>query len=118
LRNHHVTRAELALRQKDHAEAARSAAELPRLFPDRGPDYVRAAEIITRALPLAATEEAGRELTDQAVNFLREAPRRPYPDPALLRRHADAVAKGAFAALKRHPDYDEVLRAWEAVPKP
>ena len=30
----------------------------------------------------------------------------------------DAVAKGAFAPLKSHPDYDEVLRAWEMVPKP
>jgi len=70
LGNHYRNLAEAALGLRDHAAAVEAALELPRLLPDDWEEYHRAATLLARAIPLAATDMS---LTEQKRSELAEA---------------------------------------------
>jgi tetratricopeptide (TPR) repeat protein len=80
--------AEVCLDGKDHAGAARAAAELPRVCPEGWQEHHRAARLLARCVPLAKGDAAlpkarRHELAEQyageAVRLLRAAVDRGFP---------------------------------------
>jgi serine/threonine-protein kinase len=117
LRNHRETIADLLIRMKKHAEAARHAALVPASFPDKASEHVIAARLLARCMPVAAEdttlpaeerEALRRSYGDQAMKFLREALKKGFADTAALRAEAD------LAPLRARPDFKQLL---ETIPK-
>jgi tetratricopeptide (TPR) repeat protein len=77
LRNHHGTLAHVLVRQGAHADAVRTAAELPRILPDDISTYCDAALLVARCVPLAdkdgqLPEAKRKELTKTYSERVRE----------------------------------------------
>ena len=117
LRNHTWHLAETLVRLGEHGEAARAAAELPRIYPDGWHEYHRAAAFLARCVPLAKkgapVSEAKRALlarsySDQAVALLRQAITRGYQDAGALTKDP------AFAPLRSQEAFQQLLRELKA----
>jgi serine/threonine protein kinase len=106
LRNHYWNLARTLLLLGEHAEAAKAADELPRIFPEGWEEYFSAARLLALCVPLAQKDA---KLTEDKRKDLARA----YADRAMagLRQ---AVAKGFnnLASLKQHQALDP-LRARE-----
>src|SRR5262249_52503031 len=113
---HYGQLAEVLVELVEHSEAAKAAAELPRLFPNNWKEYHRAAELLARCVPLAEKdvrlpEDQRRSLTqayaDQAVGLLREAVAKGCTDAAQLTKPK------AFDPLRSRADFQELVRTLE-----
>jgi tetratricopeptide (TPR) repeat protein len=113
LRNHCTTLAETLIQLGQHARAARAAAELPDLYPDRWQEPVRAAGYLARCAALAAKdttlpEDRRKELVEahghQAVALLRRALGKGWNDRTALK---DPV----FEPLRSRDDFQKLLAA-------
>jgi tetratricopeptide (TPR) repeat protein len=122
LGNHYRTLTEILVKQGEHAAAAKTAAEAPRLYPDKGEQCLRAAGFVARCVSLA---EKDTNLADDRRRSLAQA----YADQAMawLRQ---AVDKGsgkaeelskdpAFAPLRSRADFKKLLQELkERTPEP
>jgi serine/threonine protein kinase len=113
---HYGELAEVLVELGEHAEAAKTAAEVPRLYPDSWQECHQAATHLARCVPLAEkdaqlTEDQRRTLAqayaDQAVARLREAVAKGCTDPAQLTKPA------AFDPLRGRADFQELVRTLE-----
>jgi hypothetical protein len=104
----YANRAETQVQLGKHAEAARTAAELPPLEPDAWQAARRAAGFLARCVPLAEQDqqlspkqrqELAQTYADQASALLREAIRRGLPGIDRLREAPD------LAPLRSRPDF-------------
>jgi serine/threonine protein kinase len=107
------------LKLGQHREVEQAAAEVPALLTERGQgDYVAAA-LLSHCVPLAekdATLTAARReelvtgYASRAMEFLRQAIQKGYPDVASLGRQP------AFEPLRSRPDFQQLLS--DAIRKP
>src|SRR5262249_52165910 len=114
--------AEALVRLRDHAAAARAAAEMPRPSPpDESADRF-AAGILARCIPLAEQDatlaveiraELARVYGDQAMALLRQGVRR-GPGPGLDRLKADPN----LAPLRPRADFQKLVRELEEAAGP
>jgi hypothetical protein len=104
----------------DHAAMAEIVAEVPRLYPSRGPYYLNAARFLARCVALAEkdgklTPEQQKQLVqqygDQAMRMLRETFKRPYKDGDKLK--SNAVLK----PLWPRDDFQQLLKELEVKPE-
>jgi tetratricopeptide (TPR) repeat protein len=116
LRDYHQFHAETLLELAEHAAAALSAAELPRLHPGVPLEYVTAAGLFAHAAAVAekdrrladsARGDAAKAYAGQALAFLAEAIRTGYRDGEHLRTAAD------LAPLRALPGFGERLAELE-----
>jgi serine/threonine protein kinase/Tfp pilus assembly protein PilF len=116
LRTDYANFAETLLQLGEPAEAARAAEEIPRLSPERGPDWYQAARLLARCAAVA--EKAARQPEDQ-----RPASAQAYADRALELLRT-AVQKGFqegqplrtdehWEALRRRTDFQQLLTELE-----
>ncbi|HYT90299.1 MAG TPA: tetratricopeptide repeat protein, partial [Gemmataceae bacterium] len=119
LANHYRSLVEILIRQAEHGEAARIAAEAPRLFPTRWQECVRAAEYFSRCVPLAEKDARLPEdlrrtqaqvYADQAMTWLRDAAAKGCKDLGQRTRSA------AFDPLRGRADFQKLVQDWEAGP--
>jgi serine/threonine protein kinase/tetratricopeptide (TPR) repeat protein len=117
LRNHYLNLAESLVQLGVHAEAARIAAELYRLYPERWPEYYQAAAFLARCVPLAETDAQkpaeqraalAQSYGDQAVAALRQAVKKGFTDAGRLKKDP------AFAPLQSRADFQQLLSDLEA----
>jgi eukaryotic-like serine/threonine-protein kinase len=120
LASYHVALMGALHHELDHAgvSAAAKAYEplLRRAGPAAGPDFVQAAGLVARCVPLAEKDkglpeakrqELGRAYGDQAMGLLREAVRRGY-------RQADRLRAADFQPLAGLAAFQNLLRELEA----
>jgi tetratricopeptide (TPR) repeat protein len=112
LARNHTHLADILVRLKDHAAAAKAAAEVLKVAPAGWQEYHRAALFTCQAIPLATNDD---KLTDaqrkdavaahaaQAVQLLHQAVRQGYTDAAALKREA------AFAPLRERADFQKLV---------
>ena len=114
LRDYHEFHADTLLALGDHAVAATSAAQLPRLLPDDPKQAVVAAGLLARAavvaekddkLPGSRRNAAARDYAAGAVSSMKDAIRRGFRDVDLLRTDA------SLSALQTLPGVRELLTA-------
>jgi eukaryotic-like serine/threonine-protein kinase len=114
----HLAETRLAL--GEHAEAARVAAELPGIFPTRGPDCVLAAGLLARCIALAENDPRlppdrrqalSTRYADQAMEILRQGVARGYRD-------AERLTRPPFTALQQRADFQGLLGELKAGPHP
>jgi hypothetical protein len=116
LHEHYSALAGMELLLGNHESAARAAGALPEIFPDQARSYLKAAEFLARAIPLAASDTAlslesrptiveayGRK----AVRLLEQAVERGFGNPNLLRKAP------AFAPLRARSDFRQLLETLE-----
>jgi hypothetical protein len=112
--------AEVRLARGEHAEAARTAGELPTVYRTRGEDYFVAAGLAARCVELAANDlrlpEAQRRAlsvryADQAIELLHQGIARGYRD-------AERLGKPAFTALRQRADFQKLLAGLKGVGAP
>jgi serine/threonine protein kinase/tetratricopeptide (TPR) repeat protein len=110
---HYSGLGEALLALGEHAEAARTAAEAPRLYPNSWQECVRAAEFLARCMPLVEkdarlTEDQRRTLAQryahQAVAWLREAVARGCKDAAPFTKPR------AFDPLRSRADFQQLMK--------
>jgi tetratricopeptide (TPR) repeat protein len=106
LRNHTMMLTETHLRLGDHAEAAREAAKLPPLYPDKWDEYHRAVKFLAKCAALARS--AGDPLSAekhvrQAIEVLRPAVRGKFCDIAALKN------EWAFVPLRQSKAFQKFL---------
>jgi tetratricopeptide (TPR) repeat protein len=108
--------AEVLLSLGDHAEAARLAEELPRIFQTRGEDYVRAAELLVGCMALAKQDArlpeerrraAAERYAHQTVRILREGVGHGFGD-------SDRLTQPPFTILQDRADFKELLTQMKA----
>jgi hypothetical protein len=106
LRNHYWALVETLLIMKDHAAAARAAAELPTIFPFGWEEYHRAAGFLAQCAEAAAAQDPSlrQAYEQQAVQFLRKAMEKGFKDGERLREDH------AFDALRKRPDFQGLLK--------
>jgi len=113
LANHYRSLAEVLIRQGEHARAAETAAEAPRLFPDKWQEWIRAASYLANCIPLAEKDlrlsekerrAVAQSYAKRAVRALSEAVARGCPD---LPEHAKSRV---FDPLRSREDFAELLR--------
>jgi tetratricopeptide (TPR) repeat protein/tRNA A-37 threonylcarbamoyl transferase component Bud32 len=106
LRNQYICLARTALARGDLAAAARAAAALPAIPRSQPADYVRAARFLAQCASRANPGPDSRGYADQALNLLREAVARGYPDRRNLRNEPDLqplLQRDEFRALLDAP---------------
>ncbi len=112
LQDFYTNLAETHVQLGKHAEAARAAAELPRLDPEGWRAYRRAAGFLARCVPLAELDTRlsenerralARTYADRAMTWLREAIRRGLLEIDQLREAPD------LAPLRLRPDFQMQL---------
>jgi tetratricopeptide (TPR) repeat protein/tRNA A-37 threonylcarbamoyl transferase component Bud32 len=113
LLNHHLQDlASCQLLLLDHEGAARTARELPKLYPDRKEQYVFAAEFLARAIPLAQDDarlslhqrkETSEQDAREAIRMLRSAIDRGFDNLNYLR------TLPAFRLLRQRPDFQRLI---------
>ncbi len=115
-RSHWTALTNVLIQLADHAEAARVAEELPRMFPERGLDHARAAGVLSRCVPLAQKDgslpadkraQVAAVYGDRGLELLRAAVRHGFREAAVLREDA------ALAPLRARPEFQEILRQAE-----
>lgn len=112
LHDHYYDLVRVHLLLADHAVAVRAAQKLPTFFPDHHADYVLAAEIHARCLPLVAadpklTAAQRQELTDAyaaaALKLLRQAVDHGFRDAGELQ------STPAYDPLRERPEFRQLL---------
>jgi hypothetical protein len=112
LRNHYLELSDVLVRMKEHAGAAKAAAELPGAFPDGWQEYHRAAGFLARCVPLAETDtrlpesrrkEAARSYADQSMRMLRHAVQKGFPGRKTL------GADSTFGPLRPRQDFRQLV---------
>jgi tetratricopeptide (TPR) repeat protein len=120
LRNITVFLTETHLELSDHAAAARTAADLPPLYPDNGDEYYQAAGFQARASAVAAKDQklaadgraaAAKSCADRAMTLLAEAVRKGFRDGERLRTDPN------LAPLRSHEGFDPLLRELQKLKK-
>jgi eukaryotic-like serine/threonine-protein kinase len=111
LRDDHGVLAIVLIRLKEHALAAQSAADLPRVLPDSGLEYARAAGFLVQCCHLARQDETvaeplralhGEPYLQEAVDLLRQAfTRKLLKNPAIL-------GQPEFNPLRDRIDFQEL----------
>ena len=93
----------LLLQQGDHQGAASLADGLARLYPDDQPEGpLLAAQALARCLPLVSDDPAyGGDYALRCVEWLRQAMKRGWADPA-------ALDDPAFEKLKGLPEFEQL----------
>jgi eukaryotic-like serine/threonine-protein kinase len=113
LRNHHWLLAEVLVQLKEHAEAAKAAAELPTVIPEGWEEYLRATLFLARCVPLAEQDaqlpvakrkELARAYADEAMKRLREGVGRGYKNVPQLQKDK------TFDPLREREDFQKLLR--------
>jgi tetratricopeptide (TPR) repeat protein len=125
LRNHYISLAMNCLQQGEHAEAARTALELPRLYPDGWQEHARAARDLARCIEVVrkdgrltpeAQEQLARSYGDQAMVLLRQALQnakaKGHKDPGSLLRSK------TLEPLRSRADFQQLAAEEEALKKP
>ncbi len=116
LGGHYRLLTETLVRLGEHAEAAKTAAEAPRLYPDSWQEYHRAAEFVARCVRLAEKDARlpederrarAQAYADQAVAWLREAVAKGCKDAEQLTK------PGAFDPLRPRADFQKLLKVLE-----
>jgi serine/threonine protein kinase len=122
LHKHQLTLADTLLRIGEkaepgrHAEAAKLAAELPKLNPENAEEYRRAAIILTRCsllarLDLKVADKDRKQLSEsyaaQAVLMLRQAVQRGWADPVQLKTGK------VFEPLRGREDFQKLVSEFE-----
>jgi serine/threonine protein kinase len=110
LRNSCAILTETLVRLRDHAEAAKTAAELPAIMPEGWKEHRRAAGYLAYCV-LVAAEDRGlapdererlkQSYGDQAMRFLKQAVARGYKDTAELAERPFRPALGARADFRQ-----------------
>src|SRR5262249_3351495 len=120
LRNDYATLADVLLDLGDHAGAGAAAEEMPRLYPERPEEYLRAADYLALCTSLARSDgrlpegqrrELGEKYARRAVELLREAVRHGFKDVKELK------AAPVYEELHDREDFQELLRDLEAATK-
>jgi tetratricopeptide (TPR) repeat protein/tRNA A-37 threonylcarbamoyl transferase component Bud32 len=116
LRNHYANITRVFLDLKDHAEAARAAALICDLYPDKADDLYLSAAFTAKCCTLASTDEklTADQRTDHlkrygeaAVDHLRRALRCGLRDPRRL------TTDPAFESLRQREDFQKLLRDFD-----
>ncbi len=110
----------LFFQMRKHAEAAQSARESLKIFPERGEEYWRLGHVLANCMLLAEKDEQlpperrkalAQEYADEAVKSLWEAVRRGFSNPNHLRTSND------FNRLRQREDFKKLLAQVEALEK-
>jgi eukaryotic-like serine/threonine-protein kinase len=120
LRNHYSNLAKALVQLGEHRQAARTAAELPGLYPDDWQEYVRAAGLLAQCAALAEKDadlpedkrkEFAKGYGDKALALLRQAADKGWKDAAALK---DPL----FEPLRDRDDFRKLAREMETKSKP
>jgi hypothetical protein len=121
LRIHYENLAKVLWLQNDHAELARVAPEIPKVFADENRDYCNAARFMASCVTLAEQDgsltstqrmERIRVYADSAIEFLRQAVQKGYKNEEELRTDA------GFNPLRPHEEFRNLLAELKANGRP
>jgi tetratricopeptide (TPR) repeat protein len=112
LRNHYSILTRTLMRLGAHAEAARTAEQLPRVFPDQWEEYHRAAGYLAQCVALTDSPAQKEAYADRAMQLLHTAVVKGY------RPGANLTTDARFAVLRSRPDFQQLVTTLETPLKP